>query len=107
MDNTYRALSHPVRRKILRLLRQRAHTAGELADNFEIAKPTLSGHLNVLKQADLVTSDRKGTTLTYRLNMSVAEELIENLLALLGVESAPEVRAGFSGELEEKEEKDG
>ncbi|MCI5046250.1 MAG: autorepressor SdpR family transcription factor [Aquisalinus sp.] len=107
MDNTYRALSHPIRRRILRLLRQRAHTAGELADNFDIAKPTLSGHLNVLKQAELVTVDRQGTTLTYRLNMSVAEELIENLLALLGVEAAADLQVSLTEEIETKEEKDG
>ncbi|MCI5043371.1 MAG: autorepressor SdpR family transcription factor [Aquisalinus sp.] len=106
MDSTYRALSHPIRRKVLRLLRQRAHTAGELADQFDIAKPTLSGHLNVLKQAELVTVDRKGTTLTYRLNMSVAEELIENLLALLGVEATMDLQLNLSDETEMKEEKD-
>lgn len=85
MDDLYKALGHPVRRKILQLLRRRAHSAGELAEEFEIAKPTLSGHLNILKNADLVTVERRATTLIYRLNMSVAEELIENVLGLLNI----------------------
>ena len=68
------------------MLRKRAHTAGELAGVFDLAKPTLSGHFNVLREAGLVTVERNGTTLTYRLNMSVAEELAENLLGLLNID---------------------
>jgi DNA-binding transcriptional ArsR family regulator len=89
MDKTYKALAHPVRRQILQMLRSRAYTAGELADAFDLAKPTLSGHFNVLREAELVTVERSGTTLTYRLNMSVAEELVENLLGLLKVNEEP------------------
>lgn len=83
MDKTYKALAHPVRREILQMLRLRAHTAGELAAAFDLTRPTMSGHFNVLREADLVTVERRGTTLRYRLNMSVAEELVENLLTLL------------------------
>ena len=86
MDNTYKALAHPVRRKILQLLRKRAHTAGELAAHFDLAKPTLSGHFNVLKEAGLITVERKSTTLTYRINMSVVEELMENLMGVLQID---------------------
>ncbi len=82
MDDVFKALNHPVRRQILQLLRRRAHSAGELSEVFTISKPTLSGHLNVLKQAQLVTSERQKTTLIYRLNMSVAEELIETVMSL-------------------------
>jgi DNA-binding transcriptional ArsR family regulator len=79
-NGVYRALSDPTRRRILELLRKRAMTAGELADHFDLAKPTLSGHFAVLKAADLVNADKVGTSIIYRLNVSVLEEA---LLALM------------------------
>jgi DNA-binding transcriptional ArsR family regulator len=85
MNEVFGALAHPVRREILRLLRKRAMTAGELAEHFEIAKPTLSGHFTVLKNADLVTTERNGTTIIYRLNMSVMEEALAAFAALAGL----------------------
>lgn len=78
------ALAHPVRRKILKLLRDGPMSAGDLAAHFDLAKPTLSGHFTVLKAADLVTSERKGTTILYRLNMSVLEEAMAALMAIAG-----------------------
>lgn len=85
MNEVFGALAHPVRREILRLLRKRAMSAGELAGHFEIAKPTLSGHFAVLKNADLVTTERNGTTIIYRLNMSVMEETLATFAALAGL----------------------
>jgi ArsR family transcriptional regulator, arsenate/arsenite/antimonite-responsive transcriptional repressor len=85
MNEVFEALAHPVRREILRLLRKKAMTAGELAEHFEIAKPTLSGHFTVLKNADLVTTERNGTSITYRLNMSVMEEALAAFVALAGI----------------------
>lgn len=82
MNRVYQALSDPTRRRILELLRTRDMTAGELAEHFALAKPTLSGHFAVLKEADLIHGDKVGTTITYRLNVSVLEEA---LLALLSV----------------------
>ena len=76
MSDVFGALAHPVRRKILNLLRNRAMSAGDLAAHFDLAKPPLSGHFAVLKAADLVTSERKGTTILYRLNVSVVEEFV-------------------------------
>jgi DNA-binding transcriptional ArsR family regulator len=84
MNEVFEALAHPVRREILKLLRKRAMSAGELAEHFTIAKPTLSGHFTVLKTADLVTTDRQGTTIIYRLNMSVMEEALAAFIALTG-----------------------
>lgn len=84
MSDVFEALAHPVRREILRLLRKRAMSAGELAEHFTIAKPTLSGHFAVLKNADLVTTERQGTTIIYRLNLSVVEEMLSALMALTG-----------------------
>lgn len=82
MNTVYKALSDPTRRKILELLRERDMTAGELADNFELAKPTLSKHFAVLKEADLIDGDKNGTTITYHLNVTVLEEA---LMALMNV----------------------
>ena len=84
MRDCFAALAHPTRREILRLLRSGPRTAGELAEHFDLAKPTLSGHFNVLKAADLVTAERRGTTLLYRLNLSVVEETIAALIDLAG-----------------------
>ncbi len=80
MSEVYKALADPTRRRILELLREREMSAGELAEHFDLAKPTLSGHFAVLKAADLVQSEKHGTTITYRLNISVLEEA---LLALM------------------------
>ncbi len=84
MSDVFDALAHPVRRKILRLLRKRPMSAGEIADKFDLAKPTLSGHFAVLKSADLVSSERNGTSIIYRLNMSVLEEAMAALMDIAG-----------------------
>jgi DNA-binding transcriptional ArsR family regulator len=84
MSDVFEALAHPVRREILKLLRKRAMSAGELAEHFTIAKATLSGHFAVLKNADLVTTERKGTTIIYQLNLSVMEEVLAAFLAIAG-----------------------
>jgi len=55
-------------------------TAGELAGQFELSAPTMSGHFNVLKEAGLIQADRQGSTITYRLNVSVLEEAMMALL---------------------------
>jgi ArsR family transcriptional regulator len=77
----YRALADPTRRRVLQLLRQRDMTAGELAEHFELAKPTLSRHFAVLREADLIQGERNGTSITYRLNLSVLEEALMALLS--------------------------
>lgn len=82
MDKVFKAMADPTRRRILELLREREMTAGELAEQFELSKPTLSGHFAVLREADLVTSEKAGTSITYRLNISVLEQ------ALLGFSNA-------------------
>ena len=82
--DVYAALASPVRRQVLGLLRARAMSAGELSEHVSISKPTLSGHL--LKAADLVTVERRQTTLIYRLNLSVAEEALSGLMTLFKLE---------------------
>ncbi|MFT7774980.1 autorepressor SdpR family transcription factor [Roseateles sp.] len=85
MDKVFKALSDPTRRRILQLLREREMTAGELAACFELSKPTLSGHFAVLREADLVSSDRSGTTITYRLNVSTLEEALLGFAEVFGI----------------------
>ena len=76
MNEIYKALADPNRRRILELLRDRDMTAGEIADCFDLARSTLSGHFNLLKQADLIHADKKGATITYHLNLSVLEDAL-------------------------------
>lgn len=80
MNRIYKAISDPTRRKILKMLRYKDMSAGEIAEHFEITKPSLSKHFNILKDADLIQSEREGTTIIYHLNVSVLEEA---LLALM------------------------
>lgn len=81
INAVFEALSHPVRRKILALLRQGPLSAGELAEHFDIAKPTLSVHFAKLKDAGLVSVERRGTSLIYHLNMSILEEALSGFLS--------------------------
>lgn len=86
VNKVYKALSDPTRRKVLELLRERDMTAGEIADHFPLAKPTLSKHFGVLKDADLIQGDKNGTTITYRLNVSVLEEALLALMSMFKIE---------------------
>jgi ArsR family transcriptional regulator, arsenate/arsenite/antimonite-responsive transcriptional repressor len=80
VNKVYRALADPTRRRVLALLRERDMTAGELAAQFDLSWPTMSGHFAVLREADLVRTDREGTTVRYSLNLSVLEEAIAALM---------------------------
>ncbi len=61
-------------------------TAGELAAEFDLSWPTMSGHFNVLREADLISADKTGTTITYHLNVSVLEEALAALLDVFRIE---------------------
>jgi DNA-binding transcriptional ArsR family regulator len=78
--DVFSALSNPVRRDILVLLRDGDRTAGEIAAHFKLAKPTLSGHFNVLKEAGLVLTERRGTQILYSLNLSLLEGALLGLM---------------------------
>lgn len=82
INAVFEALSHPVRREILQLLRQGPMSAGALAGHFTLSKPTLSVHFAKLKEAELVAVERQGTSLIYHLNMSILEEALSGFLAL-------------------------
>jgi len=81
INAVFDALSHPARRKILALLRAGPLSAGELAAHFDIAKPTLSVHFAKLREAELVTVERRGTSLIYHLNLSILEEAMSGFLS--------------------------
>lgn len=72
----FRALADPTRRRILELLRSADLTAGELADHFDMTKPSISHHLNTLKAAGLVDAEREGESIVYSLNTSVLQDLM-------------------------------
>ena len=74
-DSFFKAVADPTRRQILKLLKKRSMTAGEIAGAFEITMGSLSHHYNVLKAADLVRSERRGQQIVYSLNTSVFEDL--------------------------------
>ena len=86
VNRVYRALADPTRRRVLTLLRERDMTAGELAAQFDLSWPTMSGHFAVLREADLVQADRTGSTITYRLNVSVLEEAMLALMDTFRIE---------------------
>ncbi len=90
MSTVLKALSDPTRRRILQLLREREMSAGELADHFPLAKPTMSGHFAVLRDAGLVDVQREGTTLVHRLNTSVLEDALRALLESFGFDRSAE-----------------
>lgn len=82
INAVFEALSHPVRREILQLLRDGPMSAGALAEHFTLSKPTLSVHFAKLKEAELVAVERQGTSLIYHLNMSILEEALSGLMSL-------------------------
>jgi len=84
MVDVYQALAHPVRRAVLRKLRDGPMSAGDLAADFPVSKPTMSRHFAALKEAGLIQAERDGTTIRYRLNVSVAEEALSGLMDLFG-----------------------
>jgi DNA-binding transcriptional ArsR family regulator len=85
MNLVFKALSDPTRRRILQLLRERPMTAGQIAEHFDIAKPTLSAHFAVLREADLVESEKSGTSVTYSLKLSVLEDALLSFAETVGV----------------------
>jgi ArsR family transcriptional regulator, arsenate/arsenite/antimonite-responsive transcriptional repressor len=82
MDIFFKALNDPTRRAILELLRKGDRTAGEIAEHFEISKPSISHHLDLLKQAGMVTNVRDGQFQRYALNTTVVDEVVGWLMTL-------------------------
>ena len=76
MNNVFKALSDPTRRRVLQLLREGPLSAGDLAGHFAVSKPTMSAHFSVLLEADLIEAEKSGRTIFYRLKLSVLEDAL-------------------------------
>ena len=76
LQTTLRALADPIRREILGLLKGGRMSAGEIAEQFQVTAPSISRHLSILKEADLIRDQREGKYIYYELNASVLEEII-------------------------------
>jgi len=77
MNILFKALNDATRREILELLKKKDMTAGDIADHFNISKPSISHHLDLLKQAGLVEATKEGQFITYSLNTSVVDEIVK------------------------------
>ena len=87
LQNTLKAISDPIRREIISMLRQGRMSAGDICAHFEVTGASISRHLSVLKDADLIRDTREGKFIFYELNTSVLEDVILWLTALKGEES--------------------
>ncbi|MBS1588590.1 MAG: winged helix-turn-helix transcriptional regulator [Bacteroidetes bacterium] len=80
MYQLFKALNDPTRRAMLEALKKKDLTAGEIADLFDISKPSISYHLDILKQAGIVEAEKQGQFILYSLNTTVVDELLNWLL---------------------------
>ena len=82
MSKAFKALSDKTRREILKLLNNRDMSAGEIAEHFDMSKPSISKHLDILREAELVSSENKGQFIIYSINTSVIQEVLGNFLEI-------------------------
>jgi len=82
MNSIFKALNDETRRKIIELLKNKNLNAGEIADKFNISKPSISHHLDILKRAGLITSEKKGQFVNYSLNTTILEDLLNWIINL-------------------------
>jgi len=82
MNKIFKALNDPTRRKILQLLREKDLSAGQIAEHFNMTKPSISHHLDLLKQAGLVSAEKKGQFIYYSLNTTVLDEVLNFFIEL-------------------------
>jgi len=82
MNSLFKALNDETRRQIIELLKEKEMNAGEIANEFNISKPSISHHLDILKRADLITSEKKGQFIEYALNTTILEDLLSWILTL-------------------------
>lgn len=103
MSTVFKALADPTRRRVLQLLRERPMTAGELADQFDVSKATMSAHFAVLKEANLVDATKRATTITYRLRLSVLEDALLGFAETFGLEPKATRKRAIARRVVEKE----
>lgn len=82
MNEVFKALNDPARREILKMLRKRDMTAGEISSKFNMTAPSISHHLDKLKQAGLVTIEKKGQFVHYSINTTVLDDMLDFILTL-------------------------
>jgi DNA-binding transcriptional ArsR family regulator len=97
VNRVFKALSDPTRRRVLQLLRERPMSAGEIADQFPVSKPTMSAHFAVLQEAGLINAEKSGRTILYSLQMSVLEEALLGFAHTLGWDLETRVSARLRG----------
>ncbi len=90
-DKVFKAISDKNRRKIIRLLKKSELTAGEIAEHFMISKPSISEHLKILKNADLIASEKNGQFITYFLNTTVLEDVLTYMVGIFGKKETSEL----------------
>lgn len=93
MNRVFKALSDPTRRRVLQLLRSGPLSAGELSEQFDVSKPTMSAHFAVLHEADLIEAQKHGRTILYRLKLSVLEDTLLSFAQTVGSRSSAFSRA--------------
>ena len=80
--NVFKAISDPTRRKILKLLNDKDLSAGEIAEHFDISKPALTKHLNILREAELVSSEKQGNFVIYSINVTVLQQALSGFMSI-------------------------
>lgn len=80
MNDIFKALNDATRREILELLKIKNLSAGEIADQFNMSKPSISHHLDILKRADLITAEKSGQFIFYSINMTIMEDVLQWIL---------------------------
>ena len=88
MASVFDALSHPIRREVLELLKGGGRSAGDLAGHFDVSKPTMSGHFAKLREAGLIRGEQQGGSIIYTLNMSTLEEALMGFMGRMGMDGA-------------------
>lgn len=84
MGNVFKAISDPTRREILKLLNDKNLSAGEIAEHFDISKPALTKHLNILREAELVSSEKQRNFVIYSINVTVLQQALSGFMAIFG-----------------------
>ena len=82
MNFLFKALNDETRRQILEILKEGDLNAGEISDQFNMSKPSISHHLDILKRADLILSEKRGQFVYYSLNTSILEDLLSWIITL-------------------------
>ncbi|TRX36808.1 winged helix-turn-helix transcriptional regulator [Flavobacterium sp. ZT3R18] len=80
MNDIFKALNDATRREILELLKTKDMSAGEIADQFNMSKPSISHHLDILKRADLITAEKSGQFIFYSINTTIMEDVLQWML---------------------------